>query len=369
MERTGISIHAPSKGATHCFLASTPFYSFQSTLPQRERLRGAGLRIYNLTFQSTLPRRERHQTVMAPFTSFPDFNPRSREGSDIAGCDALTERFISIHAPAKGATRPVFLPDNAVFHFNPRSREGSDPTGLRFPPADFDFNPRSREGSDLSCFYSIFVPSGFQSTLPRRERHNRSSSMLPFRDFNPRSREGSDIFRPAECRLIFYFNPRSREGSDRKFAVRLDSFSNFNPRSREGSDPLRRLSVKFKSISIHAPAKGATCSLLSAALGKLFQFTLPRRERPVLPLQPAAAAPISIHAPAKGATRSVPRRIGYIHDFNSRSREGSDHLSFVSVISGYAISIHAPAKGATMPPLKAPDQISISIHAPAKGAT
>ena len=104
MERTGISIHAPAKGATHCFLASTPFYSFQSTLPQRERLRGAGLRIYNLTFQSTLPRRERHQTVMALFTSFPDFNPRSREGSDgILICRCL-----------------------GIIYFNPRSREGSD---------------------------------------------------------------------------------------------------------------------------------------------------------------------------------------------------------------------------------------------------
>ena len=165
-----------------------------------------------------------------------NFNPRSREGSDV-NLDADDKDWvISIHAPAKGATRPVFLPDNAVFHFNPRSREGSDPTGLRFPPADFDFNPRSREGSDLSCFYSIFVPSGFQSTLPRRERHNRSSSMLPFRDFNPRSREGSDRKFAVRLDSFSNFNPRSREGSDLTQTAAVHSSHDFNPRSREGSD-------------------------------------------------------------------------------------------------------------------------------------
>ena len=81
--------------------------------------------------------------------------------------------------------------------------------------------------------------------------------------------------------------------------------------------------AKF-TISIHAPAKGATF------------FTHPYKACPT----------ISIHAPAKGATS-----VGSVMDMFT------------------GISIHAPAKGATDTSLKIYPKITISIHAPAKGAT
>ena len=63
-----------------------------------------------------------------------DFNPRSREGSDI-GAEVTTKD---------------------LENFNPRSREGSDysrhPTSCPF----LDFNPRSREGSDFVQLRNIF---------------------------------------------------------------------------------------------------------------------------------------------------------------------------------------------------------------------
>ena len=61
-----------------------------------------------------------------------------REGGDAAICVALVKgetqiavdigkrTFISIHAPAKGATRPLTRPSSSARYFNPRSREGSD---------------------------------------------------------------------------------------------------------------------------------------------------------------------------------------------------------------------------------------------------
>ena len=55
---------------------------------------------------------------------------------------------------------------------------------------------------------------------------------------------------------------------------------NFNPRSREGSDLPNRILFLFPTISIHAPAKGATVKSWSPINTEL----------------------ISIHAPAKGAT-------------------------------------------------------------------
>ena len=86
-------------------------------------------------------------------------------------------------------------------------------------------------------FWCLAFSQLFQSTLPRRERR-----------FTPASASAA----------MMYFNPRSREGSD-------------VGRAAADRQPL---------ISIHAPAKGATCQ----------GGRRPRRDG------------ISIHAPAKGAT-------------------------------------------------------------------
>ena len=78
-----------------------------------------------------------------------DFNPRSREGSDVISTPAEhgAER-ISIHAPARGATK-----ENRI----KKLLQG-------------DFNPRSREGSDRGELTTGGYQRRFQSTLPRGER-------------------------------------------------------------------------------------------------------------------------------------------------------------------------------------------------------
>ena len=113
-----------------------------------------------------------------------NFNPRSREGSDFFAFSVISsinifqstlprrERreyhacsvlyvHISIHAPAKGATRtPAALPLTPI-HFNPRSREGSDNLSAGNTNYPADFNPRSREGSDqymlCQCAHTIRI--------------------------------------------------------------------------------------------------------------------------------------------------------------------------------------------------------------------
>ena len=105
-----ISIHAPAKGATY----------LQITIPIRQQ------------FQSTLPRRERPVRSCQGVVSHENFNPRSREGSDISANNYSNTTAISIHAPAKGATTLLLLSFQIFFHFNPRSREGSDPVWYSF---------------------------------------------------------------------------------------------------------------------------------------------------------------------------------------------------------------------------------------------
>ena len=98
---------------------------FQSTLPRRERLVLFSFYMFILLFQSTLPRRERHRCTNNIGYSY-NFNPRSREGSDKSIHKFVAFWFISIHAPAKGATKQLTELVPAAKHFNPRSREGSD---------------------------------------------------------------------------------------------------------------------------------------------------------------------------------------------------------------------------------------------------
>ena len=145
-------------------------------------------------------------------------------------------REISIHAPAKGATKSENSQPCYHSHFNPRSREGSDAastfafTDLRLisihAPAKGATLPCT--GSVILCQISIHAPAKgathrirdlqrkdrFQSTLPRRERHRLHLIKRSDMNFNPRSREGSDVAALAICDANTNFNPRSREGSD-----------------------------------------------------------------------------------------------------------------------------------------------------------
>ena len=122
-----ISIHAPAKGATFISLwESSPDSLFQSTLPRRER--------------RWIPSR-----LSCPC----DFNPRSREGSDI---------FYTLF-------RMVIL------YFNPRSREGSDyRTSELIQTTQYISIHAPAKGATME-FPFLKTGEAFQSTLPRRERH------------------------------------------------------------------------------------------------------------------------------------------------------------------------------------------------------
>ena len=233
-----------------------------------------------------------------------DFNPRSREGSDPAVFLVVSEHVpISIHAPAKGAT-----------FFN----------------------------------FSWSLPSLFQSTLPRRERRVFHGRRLAHAYFNPRSREGSD-YKTASVSILFPdFNPRSREGSD--------GFSNSSLAGHciisihapaKGATEFFPVDVRFRQISIHAPAKGATEFFPVDVRFRQISIHAPAKGATKATSTRNRTNVISIHAPAKGATErrkanaekiklfqsTLPRRerlaraagLQKMNEyFNPRSREGSD---------------------------------------------
>ena len=59
-------------------------------------------------------------------------------------------RFVSIHAPAKGATGLLHAFAHSATCFNPRPREGGDSGRMSSRKPPVGFNPRPREGGDLS---------------------------------------------------------------------------------------------------------------------------------------------------------------------------------------------------------------------------
>ena len=146
---------------------------FQSTLPRRERQAPpAAFTLDSMPFQSTLPRRER-PTVTVPGPSCSGFQstlPRRERPhfffllkihcliSIHAPAKGATKQFpdpdqcytISIHAPAKGATKEFrSTPDNVVISIHAPAKGATLASSSKSAIRWFDFNPRSREGSDL----------------------------------------------------------------------------------------------------------------------------------------------------------------------------------------------------------------------------
>ena len=187
-------------------------------------------------FQSTLPRGERPGIYSGRSRGI-DFNPRSRVGSDLL----------------------LFFHGFCLHDFNPRSRVGSDAKEkCAYPKAEV-FQSTLPRGERPESSSSEMQVSKFQSTLPRGERPLLLCTSDSDTDFNPRSRVGSDPIRPTGSLWRRNFNPRSRVGSDSAdkasggFTVifqstlprgerpsstqeRADFDRYFNPRSRVGSD-------------------------------------------------------------------------------------------------------------------------------------
>ena len=98
------------------------------------------------------------------------FNPRAREGRDSGGKSSGAGVVVSIHAPARGATQKWSWRGRWMKCFNPRAREGRDDVVCFESFAGSGFNPRAREGRDVITPYTTIWNYLFQSTRPRGAR-------------------------------------------------------------------------------------------------------------------------------------------------------------------------------------------------------
>ena len=145
--------------------------SFQSTLPRRERRQRFVQNCLAVIFQSTLPRRERliQRCLADPLFIFQSTLPRRERLRRTQPLYVLNA--ISIHAPAKGATKRAYVFAGHVPNFNPRSREGSDRVHVhRNMVLDISIHAPAK-GATKTIKKYLRSPK-FQSTLPRRERQH-----------------------------------------------------------------------------------------------------------------------------------------------------------------------------------------------------
>ena len=217
------------------FATSTACFSrFQFTLPRGERPPTVAGAYGGRRFQFTLPRGERltraalilspdvsihaparGATCLAPLrcrrwgrfnsrsregsdTALPvsiwgrrSFNSRSREGSDIGLCSSPRRPWVSIHAPARGATSTMPFPlASGEFQFTLPRGERLRLVLLQLLLVEFQFTlPR---GERLYRDREVKKEVTFQFTLPRGERRTVAGCSVPSLCFNSRSREGSD---------------------------------------------------------------------------------------------------------------------------------------------------------------------------------
>ena len=192
-----------------------------------------------LRFQSTRPRGERQGRAAEP----------------------AAIHWVSIHAPARGATPPR-RSDRGVWH---------------------SFNPRARAGSDSRCRRCPCPSREFQSTRPRGERHtirkhNRDGAPV---SIHAPARGATKPFCAANFERKSFQSTRPR-GERPMAPMRRSSEFRFNPRARAGSD--NRFVPSYDAlaeVSIHAPARGATfANAISTHFSLMFQSTRPRGERP-----------------------------------------------------------------------------------------
>ena len=142
-----------------------------------------------------------------------------------------------------------------------------------------------------SYFYEVLIPSSQKNTSSPIEDilHHVSISFMKklalYKCFNPRTHTGCDICYgdtvPDGCKfqsthphgvrlsltyenlsLSKRFNPRTHTGCDFVGTTHVPSPRSFNPRTHTGCDDVRlRRRFTIFGVSIHAPTRGATCSI------------------------------------------------------------------------------------------------------------
>ena len=224
-------------------------------------------------------------------------------GATAIEADMREAREVSIHAPARGATpRAIRSSTPPPVSIHAPARGATSPRSIPCETRSC-FNSRAREGRDFWTWLMFIERLLFQFTRPRGARPSKYNTILRINIcFNSRAREGRDDIPINQNghKIRFQFTrprgARLRSSAPRK-PVTLFQFT--RPRGA-------RHDVKL-----------ICCKIIK------FQFTRPRGARHSPSAEAVTTCSVSIHAPARGATQ-YRARCRSDRCFNSRAREGRD---------------------------------------------
>ncbi len=174
------------------------------------------------------------------------------------GCDYFANRVnlynsVSIHAPARGATKLIF-PAVMRFRFNPTHSHGVRPRSID-----------SKRRPQVSSTHTHWCDKNSCNSGVRK-------------GFNPRTRTGATWCRKFQYRCILV-SIHAPDGVRRGY--RINKADNVSIHAPARVRHLRRLISKGSYVSIHAPARGATQFGKRRYLINLFQSTHPHGVRPL----------------------------------------------------------------------------------------
>ena len=308
-------------------------------------------------FQSTPPRGKRPARVSASEPGSARFQSTPPRGKRRRPERRRPERrqTVSIHAPAREATRSAILSTVRRFQSTPpRGKRHAPDVAMHLMPAFQSTPPRGkRRGltdavTERIAEVSIHAPAREATATHLVAPHHRQlvSIHAPAREatsaassrgrntcgsFNPRPRAGSDLTRDVDGRLGYRFNPRPRAGSDER-----------------KSPPLR--ASLLERVSIHAPAREATASATPRPPGADRFNPRPRAGSDSVGRTHTCEDDSFNPRPRAGSdpavtSTSLTRPLG--SSFNPRPRAGSDQRRLTFLQRRLLVSIHAPAREAT----------------------
>ena len=256
----GVSIHAPTWGATFCSRIVRLLSPFQSTHPHGVRPAKAGELLPVYWFQSTHPHEVRpnlahitievkHVSIHAPAwgatystiqrLSLIMFQSTHPHGVRLSGKDKSKRREVSIHAPAWGATNNAHLAIDAI------EFQSTHPHGVR-----------------LCGLIRLIGEILFQSTHPHGVRQDEPFPIVQNESFNPRTRMGCDSYFWNGSSQWYCFNPRTRMGCDLVIIVIFNwlVFQSTHPHGvRPTLQGKRNDIVMFQSTHPHGVRLGNWC--------------------------------------------------------------------------------------------------------------
>ncbi len=341
-------------------------------------------------FQSTHPHGVRRYYVTFCQVRTKCFNPRTRTGCDLRIRQNCWKLQVSIHAPARGATKRSSGGGTAL------GFQSTHPHGVRldkklsFLGVD-RFNPRTRTGcdQDRTAFIhlltvSIHAPARgathilaenvaidrFQSTHPHGVRLISLAWVLRNILFQSTHPHGVRLRVQHEASSTGLFQSTHPHGVRHEYLHigfgRTVLVSIHAPARGATFDQF--FSIAFCYVSIHAPARGATISKAGFHAVQSVSIHAPARVRPKAHIVPKPTIRFQSTHP-HGVRRRINITSASKTGFNPRTPHGV-RLQVCSLqVCSMQVSIHAPARGATLSSPCAGPPFRVSIHAPARGAT